>query len=106
MEVAGLDMGIRKKLSRMTVSDSNWQMGGEMENTGEGQAPLTLTLPTDTGLQDARGSVPAGVQELPEEPEDTCSRGQGEAEVEMCVWGSLAEIRVGEGKGKDPSHKG
>lgn len=52
-----MDMGSRKKLSRMTVSDSNWQKGGEMENTGEGQAPLTLTLPIDTGLQGARGSV-------------------------------------------------
>lgn len=67
-------MGIKKKLSGMTVSGSNWQRGGQMENSGEGQAPLTLTLPTDTGSQGARGSVLGGVQELlreqTKEPED------------------------------------
>lgn len=41
-----LDMGIMKKLSRMTLSDSNRQTGGEMEYTGEGQAPLIPTYPT------------------------------------------------------------
>lgn len=56
-------MGIKKKLSWMTVSDSNWQTGGQMENSGEGQAPLTPPLSTDTGSQGARGSALGGVRE-------------------------------------------
>lgn len=30
--------GMRKKVSRMTFSDSGEEMDGEMKNTGEGQA--------------------------------------------------------------------
>lgn len=73
MEDGRLDMGI-KKLSRRTVSDSSWQMGGPMKNSGEGQALLNPTLPTDTGSWGTRGSVLGKVQELlreqTKEPED------------------------------------